>query len=77
MMRSWQQLEGEVISAPEDIDLSLSLPIVVATASEQQPITLKLLASDDQLLIFHQTNQRWFVLPLALYAQLLPAEIFG
>ncbi|WP_448565832.1 hypothetical protein [Thalassotalea ganghwensis] len=77
MMRSWQQLEGELISAPEDVDLSLALPIVVSVANRQHPLSLKLVATDDQLLIFNDANQRWYVLPMALFPQLLPSEIFG
>ncbi|XQW85271.1 hypothetical protein ACOYR1_00655 [Thalassotalea piscium] len=76
MMRSWQLLEGQVIQAPEGIDLKMALVIQVEIASSPQVIKLNLLATDTELLMYNEQTDLWFSLPLALYPQLLPDAVF-
>ena len=76
MMRSWQQLEGQVANAPNNADLKLALVVIIETADTSQPTRLHLLATDTELLVFNDLSQQWFSLPLALYSQLLPDAVF-
>ncbi|MGB1199287.1 MAG: hypothetical protein ACPG46_09570 [Thalassotalea sp.] len=77
MMRSWQQLEGQIINPPDGIDLKLALAVTIETAASTPAIKLSLLATDAELLLFNQQSNRWFSLPIALYSQLLPDAIFN
>ncbi|GAA5135117.1 hypothetical protein [Thalassotalea piscium] len=76
MMRSWQQLEGQVVSEPEGADLKLALMITAEVADNPKTINLSLLATDAELLVYSSDQELWFALPLALYNQLLPDAVF-
>lgn len=76
MMMTWQNSQGTVIDAPNGIDRQMALRVHAMIASEQQPRVLDLYADDHQLLIYQQHNDLWLSLPLQLYNQLIPAELF-
>lgn len=77
MMRSWQQLSAEPITPSDNVDPQLSLLVTVELSGQSEAVNLRLNAQTDQLLIYHQQKKRWYALPLAIYDQLVPQEIFG
>lgn len=77
MMNSWQQTEAKLLKQAPELDLSLALVVTVELAGQTQASVLSLLATDNELLIFNHTLERWFELPLAIYAQLLPDQVFA
>ncbi|MDO6425410.1 hypothetical protein Q4489_00210 [Thalassotalea sp. 1_MG-2023] len=77
MMRSWQQLSVEPTTPNDNVDPQLSLLVSIEISGQDEAINLRLNAQTDQLLIYHQQKERWYVLPLAMYDQLVPQEIFG
>ena len=76
MMMTWQSSQGTVIDAPTGIDRQMALRIHAMIATETEPRVLDLYADDHQLLIYQQHNDLWLSLPLQLYNQLIPAELF-
>ena len=76
MMRSWQQLEGEKIAPPENLDQQLGLIVNIELAGQSSPSTLSLFVDDQQLLIYHQQQAQWYLLPLPIYQQLIPEQVF-
>ncbi|MGB1263105.1 MAG: hypothetical protein ACPG52_09365 [Cognaticolwellia sp.] len=77
MMQSWQQSSGEVMAQVPDIDRQLSLDVRLDIAGHTQALQLNFYATEQQLLIFNQTSQQWLTMPLAMYGQLFPTEIFA
>lgn len=77
MMKSWQQIAPEVLSEQLQVDQQLGLSVVVELASLDKPIQLKLFMENEQLFIFRQQDQTWFVLPAQIFSQLIPNEIFS
>ncbi|GHE97124.1 hypothetical protein [Thalassotalea profundi] len=77
MMRSWQQLEGQVVNEPDGVDLKLALVIEVEVADSLEIINVSLIATDYELLMFNHVTKLWFSLPLELYSQLFPDAVFS
>tara|TARA_R110000737_G_scaffold283443_1_gene290044 strand:+ start:468 stop:953 length:486 start_codon:yes stop_codon:yes gene_type:complete len=77
MMMSWQQSSGELMTQVPAVDRQFSLDVQLDLAGQEQPLQLNFYATEQQLLIFNQTSQQWFVMPLAMYGQLFPQAIFA
>lgn len=77
MMMSWQQGRAELTAQAPMIDRQFSLDVQLEIADQAQPLQLNFYATDQQLLIFNQATQQWLMMPLAMYGQLFPAEIFA
>jgi hypothetical protein len=77
MMMAWQQTIGSEIEAPADIDEQLALIVSVELAGQELPFVLSIHATTDQLLIFRHQSKQWLSLPMQLYNQLLPIQVFG
>ena len=77
MMMSWQQSSGELMTQVPEVDRQFSLDVQLDLAGQAQPLQLNFYATEQQLLIFNQTSQQWFVMPLAMYGQLFPQAIFA
>ena len=76
MMLTWQQSIAITVNAPKNIDKQLALIVSVELAGQAMPAVLSLYA-EDALLIFNHQSEQWFELPLPIYNQLLPAELFS
>jgi hypothetical protein len=77
MMMSWQQSSGEAMAQAPEIDRQFSLDVTFDIAGQKQPLQLNFYATEQQLLIFNQLSQQWLVMPIAMYGQLFPQEIFA
>ena len=77
MMMSWQQSSGEVMAQAPEIDRQFSLDVELAIAGSTEPLKLNFYATDQQLLLFNQTSKQWLALPIEIYGQLFPQEIFA
>jgi len=77
MMMSWQQSSGEAMAQAPEIDRQFSLDVTLDIAGKTQPLQLNFYATEQQLLIFNQLSQQWLVMPIAMYGQLFPKEIFA
>ncbi|AZQ85973.1 hypothetical protein EKO29_19415 [Colwellia sp. Arc7-635] len=77
MMMSWQQSSGEAMVQVPEIDRQFSLDVTLDIAGQTQPLQLNFYATEQQLLIFNQLSQQWLVMPIAMYGQLFPQEIFA
>lgn len=76
MMMSWQQSVGTRLEEPPEFTREFSLDVKLDIAGMSLPLALNFYATDEQLLVFNQTSQQWLVMPIALYNQLFPQEIF-
>jgi hypothetical protein len=76
MMMSWQQSTGEAMAQAPEVDRQFSLEVKLDIAGASQPLQLNFYATEQQLIVFNQTSQQWLVMPLAMYGQLFPQEIF-
>jgi len=77
MMRSWLNSEGDTLKVAPILDEKMALIVKVELAGQEQPNTLKLFATDTELLIYNQTTQLWKSFPLAIFSQLVPNEVFS
>jgi hypothetical protein len=77
MMMSWQQGSGEAMAQAPEIDRQFSLDVTLDIAGQTEPLQLNFYATEQQLLIFNQLSQQWLVMPIAMYGQLFPQEIFA
>lgn len=77
MMMSWQQSSGEAMAQAPEIDRQLSLDVQLDLAGQTELLQLSFYATEQQLLIFNKTSQQWLVMPLVMYGQLFPQEIFN
>ena len=77
MMMSWQQSNGEAMAQAPIVDRQFSLDVKLDIAGHTKPLALSFYATEQQLLIFNQTSSQWLVMPIAMYGQLFPAEIFA
>lgn len=76
MMMSWQQSSGESIAQAPAMDRQFSLDVSLDIAGQAAPLRLSFYASEQALWVFNQTTEQWLVMPLAMYSQLFPPEIF-
>lgn len=76
MMMSWQKSVGTRLEESPTFTREFSLDVKLDIAGKALPLALNFYATDEQLLIFNQTSQQWLVMPIALYNQLFPQEIF-
>jgi hypothetical protein len=77
MMMSWQQSSGEVMAQAPEIDRQFSLDVKLDLAGIVEPLKLNVYATEQQLLVFNQTTQQWLAMPIEIYGQLFPQEIFA
>ncbi len=77
MMMSWQQSSGDVMAQAPEIDRQFSLDVKLDIAGIAEPLQLNIYATEHQLLVFNQTTQQWLALPIEIYGQLFPQEIFA
>ena len=76
MMMSWQQVSGKAVEQPAHVDLKMGLVVSLAIAGEANLMQLQLYDLDDTLYIYKTAAEQWYALPLPLFSQLLPAEVF-
>ena len=76
MMMSWQQSDAEVLLKAPGIDQQFSLNAKLDIAGNTEYLTLNFYATDQQLLVFKHESNQWLALPIAMYGQLFPPEIF-
>jgi len=76
MMLSWQNAVG--YSETLKYDLSKQTPIVITAelVGEKSAFDLNLFPTKDQLLVFNKQTQQWLSLPITVFYQLIPREIF-
>ena len=77
MMMSWQQSSGELMAQAPEIDRQFSLDVQLDIAGVAEPLQLNVYATEQQLLVFNQSSQQWLALPIEIYGQLFPQEIFA
>ena len=77
MMMSWQQSSGEIMAQAPEIDRQFSLDVQLDIAGVAEPLQLNVYATEQQLLVFNQSSQQWLALPIEIYGQLFPQEIFA
>ena len=77
MMMSWQQSTGLLIDAPAEFDHQLSLIVSVELAGKPQALVLSIHVTTEQLLIYNHQDEQWLALPMPVYSQLIPSQIFG
>ena len=77
MMMSWQQSSGELMAQAPEIDRQFSLDVQLDIAGVTEPLQLNVYATEQQLLVFNQSSQQWLALPIEIYGQLFPQEIFA
>ena len=77
MMMSWQQSTGEAMAQAPEIDRQFSLDVKLDIAGQVEPLALNFYATEQQLLIFNQRSKQWLTMPIAMYGQLFPQEIFA
>jgi hypothetical protein len=77
MMMSWQQVVGTVLAAPPVVDKKMALIITINIAGQEQATVLSLYSVTDELLVFNQKSQLWFSLPMQIFQQLLPSQVFN
>jgi len=77
MMMAWQQSAGMLIDAPAEFDHQLALMVSVELAGQPQALVLSIHATTEQLLIYNHQSEQWLALPMPVYSQLIPSQIFG
>ncbi len=77
MMMSWQQVEGNVIAEAPVVDKKMALIITINLAGQEQATILNIYSVTDELLVFNQQSQLWFSLPMQIFQQLLPSQVFN
>ncbi|SEL50707.1 hypothetical protein SAMN05216262_11282 [Colwellia chukchiensis] len=77
MMRSWQHSTGELMTSAPMLDRQLSLDVQLEFAEQAQAVQLNFYATEQALIMFNQSTQQWQMMPLAMYGQLFPSEIFA
>jgi hypothetical protein len=77
MMMSWQQSHGEAMAQAPEIDRQFSLDVKLDIAGQAEPLALNFYATEQQLLIFNQRSKQWLTMPIGMYGQLFPQEIFA
>jgi len=76
MMLAWHQSSGTKYTPQQDIDPQLGLIVSAELAGQAQAMVLSLHIIDQQLLVYNHQNKRWLSLPLPIYNQLLPDQLF-
>lgn len=77
MMRSWANSEGDTLKVAPKLDEKMAFIVKVEIAGQEYPHTLKLFATDTELLIHNKTTDLWKSFPLAIFSQLVPNEVFS
>jgi hypothetical protein len=77
MMLTWQEIEGVTVVQPPELDRQMALVVSVELAGEEQTNVLNLFITNNELLIFNNQKNRWLAFPLAIFSQLIPAEILA
>ena len=77
MMMSWQQVTGDVLTEAPIIDQKMALIITINLAGQEEATVLNLYSVADELLVFNHQSQLWFSLPMQIFQQLLPSQVFN
>lgn len=79
MMLSWHEINAEQVQVDDsdNLDPQLGLIVSLELAGQAQPVVLSLLVEQQQLWLYHHGNSAWFSLPLPLYRQLMPEQLFN
>jgi len=77
MMLSWQQATGNTETLKYDLTKQKVITVSAVIAGDKEPQLLSLYPTQDQLLLYNHQTEQWLSLPIAIYYQLLPAEIFA
>ncbi len=77
MMLTWQEREGVTVVQPPELDRQMALVVSVELAGEEQTTVLNLFITNNELLVFNSQKNRWLAFPLAIFSQLIPAEILA
>lgn len=79
MMMSWHEISAQQVQVDDSqkLDPQLGLIVSLELAGQAQPIVLSLLVEQHQLWLYHHGNEAWFSLPLPLYQQLIPQQLFN
>lgn len=76
MMMSWQRSVGTRLIDTPDLNGQFALNVALDIAGQDEAMKLSFYATDVQLLAFNQQSQQWLAMPIAIYGQLFPTEIF-
>jgi len=77
MMMSWQQVTGDVVAEAPIVDQKMALIITINLAGQEEATVLNLYSVADELLVFNHQSQLWFSLPMQIFQQLLPSQVFN
>jgi hypothetical protein len=77
MMMSWQQSQGVLMSSAPEIDRQFSLDVQLDIAGQSDALKFNFYATEQQLMVFNEASQQWLSMPIAIYGQLFPQEIFA
>ncbi len=77
MMQAWHQSVGQNITKPEDIDEQFALIVSAELAGEAKATVLSLLVIDEQFIIHNHHTEQWLTLPMPIYNQLIPEQLFS
>ncbi len=77
MMLTWQQTIVDKTPAPENVDRQLALVVSAELAGQTTPVTLHLHIINQQFYIYNQLAEQWYLLPLPIYNQLIPEQLFS
>lgn len=77
MMLSWQQLSGQPLIDAPLLDNKMALIVSIETAGSNEVTIVSIYATDDQLLLFNHQSELWLAVPILLYNQLFPDQIFA
>lgn len=77
MMLAWHNSKGEKTREPEDIDKQLALLVSAELAGKSATTSLNIYVTDEKFLIYNQQTKQWLVLPMQIYNQLLPVQLFN
>lgn len=78
MMMSWHNASVEPVEAPTQFDQSQAVIVSALLAGDSDLHYFMLSRHEGQLLVFKQSpegNEQWFVSPIQIYDQLLPAAL--
>ena len=75
MMQSWQQIAGEPIDEPAQLQKEQMVVVSMVLAGYEQDEYLLLFPEEDQLLIYKQSQQQYYRLDQQLFSQLIPPQV--
>lgn len=76
MMLSWQQLMGRSVEEPSNIDKQMALLVTIDLAGRADSTVIRVYATEEQLFLFNQEEDSWLAVPVMMFNQLFPNEVF-